>query len=67
MVGITIDRGMLDLVDITGDVWVVLTIVCLVLVDLSLNVFRGWVVRDLYEANSGEVGIKQWLSGTSSF
>ena len=33
MVGITIDRGMLDLVDITGDVWVVLTIVCLVLVD----------------------------------
>jgi len=67
VVGITIDRGMLDLVDITGDVWVVLTIVCLVLVDLSLNVFRGWVVRDLYEANSGAVGIKQWLSGTSSF
>ena len=41
-VGITIDRGMLGSVDITGDVWVVVTIVCLMLSHLALKVFRGW-------------------------
>jgi len=40
-VGVMIDRVMLCLVDITGVVWVEVTIVCLELSHLSSKVFRG--------------------------